>query len=187
MKFIISIGFFLLLPILLWLTYPPIRVFAPNLAMPLILIDKKIYIEDEKQAAQARQLYQDALNFIATQINPIQDPPTVIFCNTAQCFQRFGFIHAEAQTVSRFGIVLGPRAWQPYHLRHEMIHHLQIEQLGWLTAWTNPSWFTEGMAYSLSRDPRSDLGEPWQTYREQFEIWQNYIPPEQFWQAAAQL
>ena len=34
-----------------------------------------------------------------------------------------------------------------------------------------PVWFREGMAYSLSEDPRRPLTEPVQEYRSRFEDW----------------
>jgi hypothetical protein len=32
-------------------------------------------------------------------------------------------------------------------------------------------WLIEGMAYSLSNDPRSELHEPFESYRQQFNNW----------------
>ena len=34
-----------------------------------------------------------------------------------------------------------------------------------------PAWFVEGMAYSLSQDPRDPLAEPFQGYRKAFRDW----------------
>lgn len=69
-----------------------------------------------------------------------------------------------------------------------MIHHVQNERLGSLRVWTvSPEWFIEGMAYSLSEDPRPVLSEPWQHDRRQFEAWFRQVGKEHLWQEAANL
>jgi hypothetical protein len=76
----------------------------------------------------------------------------------------------------------------PHFVRHEMIHHLQKERLGLLKSWlVTPQWFTEGMAYALSNDPRPTLAEPWQGYRSRFEAWYRLIGKERLWDEASGL
>ena len=50
-----------------------------------------------------------------------------------------------------------------------------------------PTWLIEGMAYSLSEDPRRPLTEPWEAYRQQFEVWAIQGPPEELWRRAVAL
>jgi hypothetical protein len=87
-----------------------------------------------------------------------------------------------------FAIVIGNRAWHAYYVRHELIHHLQNERLGSLrNSFLMPIWFREGMAYSLSEDPRAPLAEPLQSYRAQFNDWLRRVGKDRLWQEAAQL
>ena len=48
-------------------------------------------------------------------------------------------------------------------------------------------WFIEGMAYSLSEDPRAKLPEPFERYRSQFEAWLRSVGREHLWEQARQL
>jgi len=47
-----------------------------------------------------------------------------------------------------------------------------------------PSWLMEGMAYSLSEDPRARLAEPWQRYRDEFNTWLSTVDRKNMWPAA---
>jgi hypothetical protein len=62
-----------------------------------------------------------------------------------------------------------------------MIHRLQIQRLGIFAMWRAPQWFVEGMAYSLSEDPRPLLAEAFQQYRSQFEAWYRQVGEERLW------
>jgi len=69
-----------------------------------------------------------------------------------------------------------------------MIHHLQKERLRNIKAWLiTPEWFMEGMAYSLSDDPRPTLAPSWQQYRSEFEAWYRQVGKERLWTEASRL
>lgn len=65
-----------------------------------------------------------------------------------------------------------------------MIHHIQAERLGAYKQWRSPDWFKEGMAYSLSQDPRRDLAEQFKQYRARFEAWYQSMGKERLWEEA---
>jgi hypothetical protein len=93
-----------------------------------------------------------------------------------------------AYTVGTVSMVIGHRGWRPYLVRHDLIHHLQNERLGGLNAWLlKPTWFREGMAYSLSQDPRHPLPAPLEGYRKDFESWFQHIDRDHLWVEAARL
>jgi len=46
---------------------------------------------------------------------------------------------------------------------------------------TKPKWLVEGMAYSLSDDPRPTLSEPFQQWRAQFKRWHQQNPDPNIW------
>lgn len=50
-----------------------------------------------------------------------------------------------------------------------------------------PAWFVEGMAYSLSQDPRAPLAEPWESHRHRFAAWYGSIAKDQLWETAGKL
>ena len=120
-------------------------------------------------------------------VDTIEKKPRIIFCDSKACFQSFGFHRAAANTVGISGIVIGPRGWKDCYIRHEMIHHLQAERLGVLKQWRSPTWFKEGMAYSLGQNPRENLPEPWQQYRSEFEKWYQSVGKERLWEEAQKL
>ena len=111
----------------------------------------------------------------------------MVFCSTAACYNSFGVSAATARTVGGFCIVIGPQGWKPFYARHELIHRLQWQQLGVIQMYRKPKWFIEGMAYSLSDDPRPTLVEPWQSFRSQFSAWYIKVGKGQLWTEAEKL
>jgi hypothetical protein len=141
-----------------------------------------ICVENLEDIQQAEVLYEEALDFVNKNVAVINQPPTVIFCATQSCFESFGFGYQKAATFGQLGIVVGPNGWKDFFIRHEMIHHLQNERWGSLRCrFFLPKWLVEGMAYSLSKDPRDDLAEPMRSQRIQFEGWLKNIDKEQLW------
>ena len=167
-------------PLAAWAFCKPVRVLAPELA-GVSCMSEFICTEDVARHAEATVLYDEAYEFVLSSVGTIERRPRVIFCSSQACFRSFGFDRAAAHTVGVSGIVLGPRAWKDYFLRHEMIHHLQAERLGVIRQWLMPEWFTEGMAYVFSQDPRSAIAEPWQGYRSEFERWYQSVGKENLW------
>lgn len=185
-KLIISL-IIIVFPLLCWTGFKPIRVVLPELA-DVSCLSERVCVEDESQFSNAEAFYKAALTQVETEVGFIQNKPRMVFCTTEDCFAYFGLSKERAVTVGTLGIVIGPRAWKNEFISHELIHHLQHEKLGYLKAWFSvPLWFMEGMAYSLSRDPRERLAEPWQGYRNQFESWYANIDTEETWQSAKQL
>jgi hypothetical protein len=176
----------LLMPIIVWSAYKPVRVVVPQWN-GVSCVTGQIYIESPEKAEEAKALYDSAVGFVNQSVGELQSNPRVIFCSSAECFDAFGFrAPAKAKTVGASGIVVGPDGWKSYILRHEIIHHLQSEKLGMIRQWRSPPWYKEGMAYSLSEDPRN-LTEPFKSYREKFENWYRQVGKEQVWEAAKKL
>ena len=154
-----------------WIFDKRVRVLAPHLVTGITCVSEVICVDDVARAAHATALYDEAVRFVGERVAPFNTAPRAIFCSTDACYESFGFERSSAEAVGRFGIVLSPRAWTPYYVRHELIHHVQSERLGYWRARRSPKWFSEGMAYSLSEDPRRPLGEPWEAYRARFDAW----------------
>lgn len=177
----------LLLPAIAWATYKPARVLAPDWVAGINCISDHLCIDDLSRTTDAGRLYKEAVNFVETSIDNFNNRPRVTFCSTEQCYASFGFNRAAGHTIGHSGIVIGPRGWKDYYVRHEMIHHLQAEKMGVVKQWRSENWLKEGMAYSLSQDPRTRLSEPMQSYRTRFEQWYRSIGKDRLWQAALQL
>jgi hypothetical protein len=175
-------------PIAVWAFLKPVRVLAPELA-GVSCISDVICLDDTSKYAEASSLYAESVQFVTNTVGAPKRNPKVIFCSTEACYSSYSlFRRSVANTVGTVAIVISPRAWQPHFLRHEMIHHIQKEHLGNWKAWLNtPDWFSEGMAYSLSQDPRPDIGDPWQQYRAQFDSWYRQVGKERLWEEAATL
>jgi len=174
------------IPLAAWALVKPVRTLAPELE-GLSCADR-VCVDDASRRAEALALYRDAGEFVHSSIGELESLPRAVFCATRECSEKFGATRAHAYTMGTFAIVIGDRAWRPYYVRHELIHHLQNERLGSLRNWLfMPVWFREGMAYSLSRDPRDPLPEPLQGYRARFNAWFKDIGPAQLWTQAQEL
>ncbi len=174
-------------PVAVWGVVKPIRILAPELN-GVTCLTESVCIDDVSQSEKAQTLYKKSVSYVNNNISFLENKPRVVFCSTESCFQSFGFNRSYANAIGSFGIVLSPRAWDERYLRHEMIHHLQKEKLGNLKGWfVTPEWFMEGMAYSLSKDPREKLASPWQEYRVQFDEWFEAVGKEQLWIEANKL
>jgi hypothetical protein len=176
----------LALPLAAWAFVKPVRVLAPELEG--VSCEQRICVDDPARRAEAVKLYQDALRSVEASLGALDARPLAVFCSTRPCAEKFGFKGQNAYNFGSYAIVIGDRGWQPYFLRHELIHQVQNRRLGSLRMWLfKPVWFREGMAYSLSGDPRKPLPEPLQGYRSAFETWYRQVGPERLWAEAERL
>ena len=173
-------------PLATWACFKPIRVLAPQL-VGLQCPTASICIDDPALLQEASGLEEEAVSFVEAELGPMQKIPRLVFCSTQACARKFGFTNNGAYNVGTVGVVVGPRGWKPYFVRHELIHHVQMERLGTWHAWLHsPTWLIEGMAYSMSQDPRHPLPEPLESYRARFESWHGNIKHADMWAAAAE-
>lgn len=170
-------------PCVAWFVVRPVRVVAPSV-LGMYCVSAAICVENRDKLPEATSLYREALSFVGRSVGPITGEPLVVFCSTRTCAEGFGLGARSAVTVGTLGTVIGPEAWKPHYVRHELIHHLQGQQFGVLRGLFMPSWLMEGMAYSLSEDPRSRLAEPWQRYRDEFNTWLSTVDRKNMWPAA---
>jgi hypothetical protein len=166
-----------------WFLYKPVRLFFPGWTGAASCLAPRICVEDSARYPEALRLYGEARSFVAKTVGPPRKPPRVVFCSTEECFHAFGF-HSTAGTLGRWGIVIGPRGWKDYYVRHEMIHHRQAEELGFIAQNRDPDWLIEGMAYALSGDPRRPLLGRWEECRARFEAWYQGVGRERLWAEA---
>ena len=174
-----------LAPLVIWMSVKYVRVLAPQFAG--VSCEKNICTDDMTRYQEASALYDEGTSFVDSSVGMMKQNPRVIFCASETCSQSFGLGRRSAMTIGTFGIVISPRAWKPYYVRHEMIHHLQNERLGMITVLRDPQWFVEGMAYTLSGDPREKLHEPFEQYRLQFKSWYKNIDKNRLWEEAQKL
>lgn len=177
---------FVVLPIAAWAIVKPVRVVAPEL-VGISCRQLPVCVDDPSQLSSANQLYVEGLSFVSSTISPVEGSPRVIFCSTQKCADSFGLGARSAVTLGTIGTVIGPHAWKPYYVRHELIHHLQGQRLGVWRRMLLPSWFVEGMAYSLSEDPRVRLVDPWEGCRQRFNAWYGQIDKSRLWVEATKL
>jgi hypothetical protein len=172
------------LPIAAWAFYKPLRLLAPSLSG---VSCAAVCTDSPARANEAAGLYEDALKFVEAKFGPVKSRPRAVFCGSEACAQSFGLRGAKAKTFALLGIIVGPRGWEPYYVRHELIHHVELERLGLYRFFRSPQWFKEGMAYSLSEDPRPKLAEPQDGYRSQFNAWLREVGMEHLWEQARKL
>ena len=152
--------------------YKPTRVLVPQF-FGVTCPTANICIDDLNKLEQAKELRNEAVDFVNSNVGTILNPPRIVFCSTQKCAESFGQYHAAAYNVATVGIVIRTQGWEKHFVRHELIHHLQNERLGSINAFLNtPPWFFEGMAYSLSGDPRRPIpNKLLEAYRHGFEKW----------------
>lgn len=176
-----------LIPVVAWASFKPIRVVAPEI-LGLHCTEDGICIDDQTRLTEARHLKAEAVEFTNSRVGRLKNVPRAVFCSEAKCAKSFGFTSQGAFNVGTVGLVIGPRGWHNHFVRHELIHHLQNERLGSFNNWFfKPNWFLEGMAYSLSQDPRRPLPQPLEEWRRDFETWYLSIPHESIWIEAEKL
>lgn len=150
-------------------------------------ISDVIFLDDVSRSEEVTALYDRTLRFVNASVSTIKQRLQVVFYSSQSCFEVFGLNKAAAHAVGVSGIVIGPRGWEEYFLRHEMIHHLQADRLGVYERWRGPDWYIEGMAYSLCKDPRQDLADPWGNYRSQVEQGCRTVGRNAFWSEGRKL
>jgi len=166
----IAVIVLLSLPFAAWAFIKPVRVLAPELAG--VQCRGNVCVDQPARLDEATRLFADAVAQTEREFGTMQTVPRAIFCSTPACSHAFGLDSAAAYNFGTSAEVIGHKAWQPHFVRHELVHHVQSERLGSLNNWLlKPKWFREGMAYSLSGDPRRPLPQPLEGYRAQFESW----------------
>lgn len=186
MRRALAVVIILALPFAAWAFAKPVRVIAPELEG--LTCELRICVDDPARRAEAVTLYLDALRSVEASLGPLETRPLAVFCSTRACAQKFGFKGENAYNFGSYAIVIGDRGWKPHFLRHELIHQVQNQRLGSLRMWLfKPVWFREGMAYSLSGDPRNPLPEPLQGYRSAFDAWYRQVGPAHVWTEAERL
>ncbi|OCZ61661.1 hypothetical protein [Acinetobacter seifertii] len=182
---IIKIGLygFVTLALLIFATliwFKPIRVvFAHHLS--LLHCEDHICVDDAKTEPLAKTLYNRSLQETQDKVGAFHQQPTMVFCSTLECANTFGMGKAAAKAVGNLGLLVAPRGWKDFYITHELIHHRQAEEWGNIAMLTKPKWLVEGMAYSLSDDPRPTLSEPFQQWRAQFKLWHQQNPNPNIW------
>ena len=174
-------------PIATWALWKPIRVLAPELA-GVKCFAGQVCTDDSSKLAEALALRQEAMLFVEQNAGAFKANPRMIFCTTPQCDRTFGFTGNAAYNLGASGLVVSARGWHSYYVRHELIHCVQVERIGGFRMLLHtPTWLIEGMAYSMSRDPRRPLSEPWEEYRKKYDVWAAEAPAEMLWKRASEL
>lgn len=177
-------GLLVALPIAAYAFVKPLRVVAPALLPGVSCPRADICIDDPAKLGAAQRLYDDGAARAAAAVGAFRQAPRVVFCSTRACADQFGLGERAALTLGNFGVVVAPRGWQTFFVAHELIHHRQAEVLGNVAVATKPRWLIEGMAYSLSGDPRRPLKEPFEAWRARFDAWHATLGAQPLWDDA---
>jgi hypothetical protein len=129
-----------------------------------------ICYENGTDRQSVEQLYHAAANDIS-RLHLLKSRPRFIFCVTSTCYRAFGGGNERAISYPFLGTVIAPDSWQPYIVKHEMVHWLQFQEFGALGTMRKPFWLREGMAYSLSAAPAWDIPQQHSKLVLQYEAW----------------
>lgn len=156
-----------LIPVATVATPSPLRAFAPGLFG--LVCEDRVCVDDARRLAEAQELVRSARADVTQKLGAPHTLPLALFCSSEACFGTFGRRRSTAVTFGGKAILIGPRGWAAHFVRHELIHVAQYEKLGTLRAWRGTKWINEGMAYSLSEDPRRPLPAELEAWRTQYE------------------
>lgn len=145
----------------------PLRALAPGLFG--LVCEDRVCVDDARRLAEAQALLQRARADVTRTLGAPHVQPLALFCSSEECFRTFGKRRSIAATFGGQAILIGPRGWAAHFVRHELIHVAQYERLGVIRAWRGPRWINEGMAYSLSEDPRRPLPAELEAWRTEYE------------------
>lgn len=182
--FLVSMLAVLMLPLAALAFVKPLRVVVPSLMPGISCPRPNICTDSVARLEDAQQLYESGISTAAAAVGPFRQVPQVVFCTTSSCADLFGLGQRAAEAVGNLGLVIAPRGWKAFYLAHELIHYRQAESMGNLAVATKPRWLIEGMAYSLSGDPRRPLTAPFEQWRSQFETWHAGLGDRDLWDAA---
>jgi hypothetical protein len=160
----------LLFPLSAFAFYKPIRVLIPE-AFGVTCHEHNVCVEDAAQFDTAAALLDVSKRELGTHWGLSVGEPKIVFCSTEKCRKTFGLSQRAGLTLGTLGILIAPRGWERHYVAHELIHYWQAETFGILTGLVGEQWLIEGMAYSLSNDPREKLHEPFESYRQKFTEW----------------
>jgi hypothetical protein len=152
----------------------------------LICDPARLCVEDRQQFTRAYALAKPAMADISEKLGAF-DRPTLVFCSTQHCYNLFGRRSATSVSFGDKAVLIGPRGWAPHYVRHELIHIVQFQRLGLIRTWRAPAWLREGMAYSLSGDPRRPLPGELEPLRVVFERWYHHETGEALWVRMAEI
>lgn len=129
-----------------------------------------VCFEHEADRASTEKLYQTAVSEMNT-LFPLKRAPRFIFCRTRTCYQLFGGGQERAISYPWLGTIIAPESWQPYIVKHELVHWLQFQEFGVMGTMQKPLWLREGMAYALSKAPGHDIPRDHMEWVYQYEAW----------------
>lgn len=175
-----------LLPVVALAIPNPLRALVPTL-YGLTCDTDRMCVDDQRHLAAARDLALPALAAVTQKLGPFERQPRMIFCKSQECFDVFGHRRSTSATFGDKAILIGPRGWALHYVEHELIHIAQYQNLGLMRAWRAPKWLSEGMAYSLSGDPRRPLPEELEPWRAAFEHWYGGERGEALWARAREI
>ena len=132
---------------------------------------QNVCVDDLAKLDIAAAMLNTAKRQLEAQHGLIAGEPRVVFCSTEKCRRTFGVGQRAGFTFAAFGIVIAPRGWKVHYVSHELIHYWQAENFGSLVLLRGEPWLIEGMAYALSNDPRNEIREPFESYRQKFNDW----------------
>ncbi len=150
--------------------YKPVRILFPE-SFGMTCNDNKVCVDDPAHLDAAVILLSSARTHLEVQYGLSGSKPRIIFCRSKDCQTTFGLSKKAGYTLHTIGIVIAPRGWRQHYVAHELIHYWQAENFGWLVLLNGEPWVLEGMAYALSDDPREELHEPFESYRQKFREW----------------
>ena len=166
---ILTLAALLIFSVSVFALYKPVRILLPEIFG--ISCESNVCVDDSSQRGYALSLLDAAKQRLEAQHDLSIGGPKIIFCSAAKCQDTFGLGKKAGFTLGAHGIVIAPRGWKEYYVAHELIHYWQAENFGSLVLLTGEPWLIEGMAYALSNDPRTELHEPFESYRNRFNRW----------------
>jgi len=174
-----------LMPAVLWWLVKPLRILAPQFNG--VTCRAAVCVEDPVQLPRAERLHSEAMAAVARKLEALDSPPLTVFCSTRACYRSFGGGAERGATLLDLGVILPPESWVRHIVEHEFIHMLQAQELGLMGRHLRPEWFTEGMAFSVSKPPAWDLPAYAIPFVAKYDAWERRIGRANVWRQARRL
>ncbi len=134
------------------------KMLAPNW-FGFVEISKDIYVDQAMPSPQRAEIIQtvhSAQTRVSQFFGDLKGHPKIFACSTEACFVANNFGSTpKGQAYGSASLMLSPRGQDIVIITHELTHIELHTRIGAFRSWRSiPSWFDEGLAVLVSKDPR---------------------------------
>jgi hypothetical protein len=152
-------GVLALLAIAFIFVYPAAATAACPQCFGFVRADDDLFVERDTPSEirqQTKDIVAQARQRVQAFYGPSLGKPSILVCETNDCYRRMHGGRSRGMALSTFALVLSPRGANATIAAHELSHIELHSRIGALRAYRGavPAWFDEGLAVVVSDDSR---------------------------------